>query len=533
MSTLDDKKILFDNIKMGEDMLDMQHITKIYENGFVANRDVNFCVRKGEIHGLVGENGAGKTTLMKVLFGQENPEEGRILIGKQELKIVSPLDALSYGIGMVHQHFMLVENLSVADNMVLGDEPTKGILYDINKARKKTLEVSQKYDLAVNPDAIVGDLSVGYKQRVEILKILMRGAKLLLLDEPTAVLTPQEIKELFVQLKKLRDQGFSIVFISHKLNEVCEICDRITVLRMGRSVTTADVSELTEKDISRMMVGRDVVLDIEKKKAEPKKVVLKVRNLDYNNLEGRRVCSNLSFDVRSGEILGVAGVEGNGQSELSDSIAGLLKIQSGDIWVNGESIKNKSNRKIREIGVSLVHEDRMVYGVSKMQSIEENIVTDRYYKKKYKKYGLLRLGLIRKEAEEKIKEFLIKCDGPKAPVKTLSGGNIQKVVAAREFTSDPKFLLACHPTRGIDVAAAELVRRKIIDLRDNSDTAVLLFSADLTELLSVSDSIIVMHSGEIVAYFKDAKQVDKQTLGEYMLGLKKQTLEEIGGVVFE
>lgn len=529
-----EKQKLFEDIRIGDDMLTMENITKIYENGFVANSNVNFCVRKGEIHGLVGENGAGKTTLMKVLFGQENPEGGRILIAGQEHKITSPLDALDYGIGMVHQHFMLVDELSVADNMALGKEPVKGILYDRSEARKQALEVSKKYDLEVDPDAIVGKLSVGYKQRVEILKILLRGAKLLLLDEPTAVLTPQEIRELFVQLKNLRDQGFSIVFISHKLNEVREICDRITVLRMGKSVGTVDIKDVTEADISRMMVGRDVMLDIEKETAKPENVVLKVRDLNYEDMQGRKVFSGVSFDVRSGEILGVAGVEGNGQAELADVIAGLLPVQTGDVFVNGASIKDvKSIRDIREMGVSLVHQDRMIYGASKNQSIEENIVADRYYKKEYTKRGFLNWKKIREESRDHITEFLVKCEGPDAPVKTLSGGNIQKVVAAREFTSDPKFLLSCHPTRGIDVGAAEMIRKKMVELRDKNRTAILLFSADLTELLSVSDSIFVMYEGEIVAYFPDAKKINEQMLGEYMLGLKKQSKEEIGGVIFE
>jgi len=529
-----ESKLLFDQIKIGEDMLSMEHITKIYENGFVANSNVNFCVRKGEIHGLVGENGAGKTTLMKVLFGQESLEEGRILLAGQETKITSPLDALEYGIGMVHQHFMLVESLSVADNMVLGGEPVKGALYDRKEARRRTLEVAGKYELAVDPDAIVENLSVGYKQRVEILKILLRGARLLLLDEPTAVLTPQEIRELFVQLKKLRDQGFSIVFISHKLNEVREICDRITVLRMGKSMETVDVADVTETDISRMMVGRDVILDIEKEPAKPGTSVLKVRDLTYVRPSGKAAFEQISFDVRSGEILGVAGVEGNGQSELADVIAGLLPIGVGEVWVNQESIKNKKSiREIREMGVSMVHEDRMTYGVSKLQSIKENMVADRYYKKEYKKHGLLDRQKIKAESLHHIQEFLVKCDGSEAAVKTLSGGNIQKVVAAREFTSHPKFLLACQPTRGIDVGAAEMIRKKIVALRDEERTAVLLFSADLAELLSVSDSVVVMFAGEIVAYFPNAKQVDEQQLGEYMLGLKKQSEEEIGGVIFE
>ena len=522
---------VFDGVAIGEDMLSMEHITKIYDNGFVANKDVNFTVKKGEIHGLVGENGAGKTTLMKVLFGQETPEGGCIRLAGQEIRILSPLDALSYGIGMVHQHFMLVNALTVADNMVLGEEPTRGLLFDRAKARELTKDVAQKYELEVDPDALISDLSVGYKQRVEILKILLRGAKLLLLDEPTAVLTPQETRELFIQLKSLREKGFSIVFISHKLNEIKEICDRITVLRAGRSVGTVNVGDVTEADISRMMVGRDVMLDIKKDKAQPGENVLSVRDLGFVSKLGTTAFRDISFDVRSGEILGVAGVEGNGQSELSDVIAGLLPLQTGDVRIEGESIRGKSIRAVRELGASLVHEDRMTYGVSRLQSIKENIAADRYYKKAYRRRGLLDLKKLEDDSRSLISEFLIKCDGPEAAVKTLSGGNIQKVVAAREFSSAPKFLLACHPTRGIDVGAAEMIRNKIVSLRDQERTATLLFSADLAELLSVSDSLFVMFDGRIVAYFPDAAAIDEQTLGEYMLGLREMSAEEIGGLV--
>ena len=513
----------------GDVILSMENITKIYSNGFAANKDVTFKVRKGELHGLVGENGAGKTTLMKVLFGQETPEAGTISIAGNQVKIDSPLVALDYGIGMVHQHFMLVPSLTVAENMVLGIEPVKGSRFDKATAVKLTKEVSEKYMLDVNPDALVKDLSVGFKQRVEILKMLLRGARLLLLDEPTAVLTPQETKELFIQLKNLKDQGFSIVFISHKLNEIKEICDRITVLRSGKLIGTVDVNDVSEADISRMMVGRDVVLDIVKTTAKPGDSVLRVRNLTYINKFGTKSFDDLSFDLRSGEIFGVAGVEGNGQSELSDAIAGLIKPSSGTIDICGESTASRSIREIRELGVSLIHEDRMTYGASKDQSISDNIIADRYYMKKYHKFGFMKHTVISEGIKELIKDFTIKCDGEGALVKTLSGGNIQKVVAAREFSSFPKLLIASQPTRGIDVGAAELIRNKIVELRDKHNTATLLFSADLVELLSVSDSIFVMFDGKIVAYFKDASAVDEQLLGEYMLGLKKQSDDVIRG----
>lgn len=519
-----------DKIQIGEDLLVMNNITKIYSNGFVANKNVNFSIKKGEIHGLVGENGAGKTTLMKVLFGQENLDDGEILYCNQPLQIKNPLVALEKGIGMVHQHFMLVESLSVAENMVLGKEPKKGILYDKKEAIKMTEEVSKLYNLKVDPNVLVRDLSIGYKQRVEILKMLLHGAKVLLLDEPTAVLTPQETEELFKQLKELKNKGFSIVFISHKLNEVKEICDRITVLRSGESKITTDVKDLSEDDISKLIVGKDVELNIVKNDKKISDVVLSVRNLSYKNKFGLYDFHNLNFDVCGGEILGVAGVEGNGQSELANVIAGILKQSGGDIKINGESSINFDIRTLREKGVSIVHEDRMIYGACKTMSIEQNIVSDRYYKQEYCDKGLIDWKKVRKDSENLIKEYSVKCDGASADIKTLSGGNIQKVVAAREFSNNPKLLIASHPTRGIDIGAADLIRRKMLNLRDNG-TATLLFSADLTELISLSDSIIVMYEGNIVAYFESTTNLTETMLGEYMLGIKKQSDEEIGGVL--
>ncbi len=510
--------------------LSMENITKIYSNGFIANKGITFRVKKGEIHGLVGENGAGKTTLMKVLFGQERPEEGTIRINGEAVEIKNPLDALGRGIGMVHQHFMLVESLTVAENMVLGYEEKKGILFNYNDAVRMTEEISQRYNLPIEPHARVSDLSVGYKQRVEILKMLLRGVKILLLDEPTAVLTPQETEELFVQLKSLRDLGYTIVFISHKLNEIKEICDNITVLRRGRVTGAAKVSEVGENDIARMMVGRDVFLNIEKRPAEPGGVILSMRNVSHISKIGARVLDDVSFDVREGEILGVAGVEGNGQAELSELIGGLLEIQTGEIRVKGELMAGKTIRQIREKGVSLIHEDRMAYGVSNNQSISENTISDRYYKDGYYSSFFLNLKSIRDKTKKLISDFSIKCDGPEAEIKTLSGGNIQKVVAAREYSSEPALLIASHPTRGIDVGATELIRNKMVALRDDNRTGVLLFSADLNELLTVSDGIIVMYDGRIVAYFPDARAIDEHILGEYMLGLKTQSPEEIGGV---
>lgn len=514
-------------------VLTMKDITKIYSNGFVANKDITFSVRKGEIHGLMGENGAGKTTLMKVLFGLEKPEKGQIILNGQEVHIDNPLHALEYGIGMVHQHFMLVGSLTVAENMVLGLEPKKGLLFDYKRAVKETEEIAERFNLPIDASAIVNDISVGMKQRLEILKILYRGAKILLLDEPTAVLTPQETSELFVQLKNLRDQGYTIVFISHKLGEVKELCDRITVLRKGEVVGTADVDELTELDISRMMVGKDVDLNIAKKEADLGETILRVRDLNYTNQFGKKALNNLSFDLRRGEILGVAGVEGNGQTELSEILSGLLRPDSGEVSIKGKSIIDMSIRDIRLTNTSLVHEDRMIYGASEEQSIIENIIADRYFQKGYSNNSILNKKNNYEETTALIEEYQIACDGPEAAISTLSGGNIQKVVAAREFSSDPELIILSQPTRGIDVGAAELIREKMVSLRDRLGTAILLFSADLTELLTMSDGIIVLYNGEIVAYFPEVKKINEEILGKYMLGLEKQSPEEIGGVIHD
>ena len=510
-----------------EYVLSMENITKIYKDGFVANKNVNFSVRKGDIHGLVGENGAGKSTLMKVLFGQEPPETGKIFYKGEEVSISSPLAALKLGIGMVHQHFMLVPSLTVAENMVFGMEPTKGGLFDYKEAVRLTEEVSQKFGLPIDPNAKVRDLYVGQKQRVEILKMLLRNVEVLILDEPTAVLTPQETEELFVQLVKLKEQGYTIIFISHKLGEIKQICDRLTVLRDGHSIQTVDVDSVTEQDISRMMVGRNAVNSLKKDPAKPDRVRLQVKGINHFNSLGKQVLHNVSFSVRGGEILGIAGIEGNGQREISEMIAGLDKVQSGEILVNGISVKDKTVRQIREMGVAHISEDRMTYGSAADASIADNIISDRFYKKEYQRFHILDRKHIRAVTDELIQSFTIKCDGGDAPVKTLSGGNIQKVVAAREFSQDPQLMVANQPTRGIDVGASELIREKLVTLRDEG-AAVLLISADMGELREVSDSLIVLCNGRIVAYFETLEGLTENELGEYMLGLKEQTPEEIG-----
>ena len=514
-------------------ILEMRGITKVYPNGFVANKDVNLAVREGEIHALVGENGAGKSTLMKVLFGVEGHEEGEILLHGEPVKITDPISAIDMGIGMVHQHFMLVSSLTVAENIVLGREPRKnGLLVNMEKAIQDTRAICEKYNLKVDPTARVRDLPVGQKQKVEILKALYRKAKVLILDEPTAVLTPQETAELFVELKRMKESGHTIIFISHKLNEVKELCDRVTVLRLGRTIGTADLAGLSEQEISRMMVGRDVILKIQKQPAKPAEEVLKVRNLNLNSADGRPILRDVSFSVRAGEILGVAGVEGNGQREMSEIITGLLPFARGEITISGKSIRGRSIREIRDMGVSHISEDRMTYGVAARASVAENIISDRFQKAPYCKHGFLQTRQIENLCRKLIEEFHIKCDDSSAPVKTLSGGNMQKVVAAREFSQEPKVSIVNQPTRGIDVGATEFVRNKIVDLRDQG-TAVLLISADLNEILELSDSLIVMHGGEIAAYLPDSGKVTETELGEYMLGIRHQTPEEIRSACHE
>lgn len=514
-----------------EQILLMENITKVYPNGFVANKSITFGCDKGEIHALLGENGAGKTTLMKILFGFEAPTEGEIYVRGEKMRFKGALDAISHGVGMVHQHFMLVDELSVAENIVLGDEPTKAILYDKNKAIELTKELSKKYNLKVDPTAMVGDVTVATKQKIEILKALMRGAEILVLDEPTAVLTPQETEELFVELKNLRKLGHTIIFISHKLNEVKELCDRFTVLRQGRVIGSGDVADYTPQMLSNMMVGRDVVLTVEKDPATPTEDIMKVEGLSYTNSHGKTLLDNVSFKLRKGAILGIAGVEGNGQNELCEILTGLRDYMRGSVTVKGEEIRGKSVRQLRNLGVANISEDRMTYGCSPLSTVAENIISDRYFKKGYSGKVMLRKKEINRQVEEYIKEFQIECIGPESFVRELSGGNIQKVIVAREFTSGADIIVANQPTRGIDVGATEFIRKKLVELTRKNNLSVLLVSADLNEVIEVSDSLLVMSSGKIVAYFEDSSKLTEEELGEYMLGLREMSAEEIGRVM--
>ena len=514
------------------EVLRMENITKIYSNGFMANKDVNLVINEGEIHALVGENGAGKTTLMKILFGMEDFQGGRILLDGKDANIANPLDAIAKGIGMVHQHFMQVPSLSVAENVTLGMEPGKGVIYNQKEAEKITQEIADRYQLKVNANERIADLGVGLRQKVEILKALVRKCRILILDEPTAVLTPQETQELFVQLKALKKDGIAIIFISHKLEEVMELCDRVTVLQHGRTIGTDVIENLDPVKISRMMVGRDVIMEIEKEPAKPEEIILEVENLKYKNNEDVMMVDGVSFGIRSGEIVGIAGVEGNGQNQVAEMVAGILRPQSGKIRVNGADIEGKSIRKIRQMGLAYISEDRMVYGCAPDLPIRENIMSDRIHQKEYRKFGLfIDTKKINREINELIEEFEISCDDMTQPVRMLSGGNIQKVIVAREFTSGAKLILANQPTRGIDIGTTEMIRKTLVRKAREEGIGTLLVSSDLNEILEVSDRLLVMKDGKIVAHFPDASKVGVDLLGEYMLGVKKMTAEEMGELV--
>ena len=514
------------------EILRVENVTKVYGNGILANDNVNISVRKGEIHAICGENGAGKSTLMKMLFGLEQPESGTIWVKGREERITTPHTAISLGIGMVHQHFMLVDQLSVAENVVLGYEPKKGITVDLKEAERMTAEIGKKYNLEVDPKALVGEISVGLKQRVEIVKALLRGAEILILDEPTAVLTPQETRELFEELGHLRDEGHTILFISHKLKEVKELCNRVTIMRGGRTLGTHELADLSEADISRMMVGRDVVLKIEKEPAQPAGAELSVRNIEYTNDLGHKAVNGISFDVRRGEILCIAGVEGNGQRELVEIITGLRTNALGSVKLQGVEILGAPIKKSRKLGMAHIPSDRMVYGVARNQSISFNILAGKVDNPLYTGPVLFKSKAIDRDMEALAQEYTVRCTSAGQMVGMLSGGNIQKVVVAREMSADATLLVADQPTRGIDVGAAEFIRRRIVRMRDEG-AAILLVTADLNEALELSDSIIIVHNGEIVAHFADTRQLTEEEMGYYMLGVKHQSKEEIGGAVHE
>ena len=536
--------------------IEMLHITKEFP-GIKANDDVTIQLKKGEIHALLGENGAGKSTLMSILFGLYQPDSGIIKKDGKEVKITDPNVATSLHIGMVHQHFKLVEVYSVLDNIILGDEPIKeynfsaknkvlnGFLkgfsktmtflnkhifkvIDRKKAYDQVVKLSNQYGLFIEPNAKVQDITVGMQQRVEILKMLYRENDVLIFDEPTAVLTPQEISELMEIMKKLASEGKSILFITHKLNEIKEVADRCTVLRKGRCIGTVDVANVTKEELSEMMVGRKVQLIVDKTEAKPKDVVLKVENLVMiDKLHKTNAVNNVSFDVRKGEIVCIAGIDGNGQTDLVYGITGLEPIKSGKVYLNNVDITNLSIRKRNKVGLAHIPEDRHRHGLVLDYSLEQNLVLQNYFEDRFQKVGFIKFKNIRKYADDLIEKFDIRSgQGSITVARSMSGGNQQKAIVAREIDRNTDLLIAVQPTRGLDVGAIENIHSRLVELRD-ADKAVLLVSLELDEVMSLSDRILVMHKGEIVGEF-NPKEVTAQELGLYMAGAKKQNINKVG-----
>jgi simple sugar transport system ATP-binding protein len=500
-------------------VLELRGITKQFP-GVLANDHVDFDLRRGEVHALLGENGAGKSTLMSILYGLYHPDEGEIHIDGQPVRIGSPREAIDRGIGMVHQHFMLIPVMTVAENIVLAEEPTRaGVMLDFATARRRVDEIAKQFNFAINPDARIENISVGQQQRVEILKALYRRADILILDEPTAVLTPQEAGELFGILKGLQREGMSIIFISHKLNEVLEIADRITVLRRGKKIETLPAAGATEQGLASLMVGRDVLLRVDKKPAAPGEPLLEVEDLHVLDDRELPVVRGVSFQVRAGEIVGIAGVDGNGQTELIEALTGLRTAQSGRFSVAGRELTGAGTHTILDAGVGHIPEDRQRRGLVLEFSLAENIALHDFDRPPNSRFGWLRPGRLVERAKALLKAFDVRGGGPQTPARALSGGNQQKVVVAREVENDPRVLIAAQPTRGLDVGAIEFVHRRLVEERDEG-RAVLLLSLELDEVLSLSDRILVMYEGELVAEY--GPDVTEEELGVAMLGGAKE-----------
>ncbi|CAI8804908.1 MULTISPECIES: ABC transporter ATP-binding protein [Bacillus] len=498
-----------------EYVIEMNNITKVFP-GIVANDNITLQVKQGEIHALLGENGAGKSTLMNVLFGLYQPEQGEIKIKGNPVKITNPNIANDYGIGMVHQHFMLVHNFTVTENIILGNEPKNKGKIAIDEAAKEIKQLSEQYGLAVDPYAKIEDISVGMQQRVEILKTLYRGAEILIFDEPTAVLTPQEIHELIQIMKKLVQEGKSIILITHKLKEIMEVCDRCTIIRKGKGIGTVDVANTDEHKLAELMVGRQVNFKTEKIDARPKEDVLSIANLVVHDVRQLPAVKGLDLTVRAGEIVGIAGIDGNGQSELIEAITGLRKVESGSIAINGKEITNWPVRRITEEGVGHIPEDRHKHGLVLDFSVRDNIVLQTYYKNPFSNKGILNFSKITKKAKELIEQFDVRTPSEQTVARALSGGNQQKAIIAREVDRDPDLLIAAQPTRGLDVGAIEFIHKKLIEQRDKGK-AVLLLSLELDEILNVSDRVAVIYEGKIVAIV-NAKETNEKQLGLLMAG---------------
>lgn len=501
-----------------EEIIKLEGITKVFP-GVLANDNVNLSIYPGEIHAIVGENGAGKSTLMKILYGLYKPDKGNIYIKGKKVIFNSPRDAIENGIGMVHQHFMLIPPFSVIENIILGSEIKNGISLDFKKAETLIKELLESTGFKVDLYAKVESLSVGEAQRVEILKLLYRKAEVLILDEPTAVLAPQEVEELFKILRNLSSQGKTIIFISHKLNEVLEISDRVSVMRRGRLVDTLETKRTNKYQLAQLMVGREVFLKVEKSKIKKGDEIFRVENLWVKGRKGLDVVKGVSFNVRAGEIVGIAGVEGNGQTELVESIVGLIPIQKGKICVRGKNITSKTIRQ-RRLHIGHIPEDRHKRGLVLDFSVAENSILSLHFYKEFSKGVFLNYEKINSHAEKIVKEFDVKTPSIKTPIRNLSGGNQQKVVVGREISFSPDFLIASQPTRGLDIGATEFIHQLLVNLR-NQGKAILLVSADLDEILNLSDRILVMYNGEIVGSFVEG-EVDEKELGYYMTGVKRQ-----------
>jgi simple sugar transport system ATP-binding protein len=500
-------------------VLEMRGIRKAFP-GVVANDDVSLEIRRGEVHALLGENGAGKSTLMNILYGLYRPDAGEIRLSGKPVVFSSARDAIRAGIGMVHQHFMLIPVMTVAENVVLGSEPKRnGVFLDEATAEHRVAEMARTFRFAVDPDARVESVGVGQQQRVEIMKALYRNVDVLILDEPTAVLTPQEASDLFEILRTLRREGISIIFISHKLNEVLEIADRITILRRGKVIETVPREGATEASLARAMVGRDVLLRVVKPPAEPGDVLLDVQDLAVRDDRGIEKVRGVSFEVRAGEIVGIAGVEGNGQTELIEALTGLRRAESGEIVVAGRELHHASVRDTLDAGVGHIPEDRQRRGLVLEFSIAENVALHDYAEPPDSKWGWLFPSRLVERARRLIKEFDVRGGGPLTPAGALSGGNQQKLVAAREISRDPKVLLAAQPTRGLDVGAIEYLHRRLVAERDEG-RAILLVSLELDEILSLSDRILVLYEGRIVGEHTD--EVSEEAIGLEMLGGKRR-----------
>lgn len=506
-----------------EYIIEMLDITKEFP-GIIANDAITLQVKKGEIHALLGENGAGKSTLMSVLFGLYQPEKGVIKVKGKEVKINSPLDANELGIGMVHQHFKLVHNFTVLQNIVLGMESVKHGLMEMKAAREKVVALSEKYNLFVDPDALISDITVGMQQRVEILKMLYRDNEILIFDEPTAVLTPQEIDELMNIMGDLTSEGKSIIFITHKLNEIKAVADRCSVLRRGKYIGTVEVADTDKATMSEMMVGRKVNLTIDKKELKPGNIVLDVEGITVKaKKEGhtKNIVNNVTFHVRKGEIVCIAGIDGNGQSELIQAITGISGMDEGKILLNGEDITKKSIRYKNTHGMSHIPEDRHKHGLVLDYSLGENLVLQQYFTPEFQNRGFLKFNKIEEFANKLIEKFDIRSgQGSITSARSMSGGNQQKAIIAREIDKNPDILVAVQPTRGLDVGAIEFIHKQIVDQRDHGK-AVLLISLELDEVMNLSDRILVIFEGEIVADL-EPKKVTIQELGLYMAGSKKE-----------